>query len=96
MTRKHIFLGPVGDPDPTDFINMETERLPFKQSRMKLSDWSRTFRTWPNQVTGWRNWFRRIADKKQDDWERVDINQCIVLSLFPFLVRCHKCLHLWP
>ena len=24
------YLGPMGDPDPSDFINQETNRIPFK------------------------------------------------------------------
>ena len=26
------FLGPMGDPDPSDFIHQETNQIPFKQS----------------------------------------------------------------
>jgi len=37
-------LGPMGDPDPIDFINMETGRIPFKISNLKVSDWEHTFR----------------------------------------------------
>ena len=32
------YLGPIGNPDPVDFINLETQRLPFKNSQMWLSD----------------------------------------------------------
>jgi len=31
------YLGPMGDPDPSDFINQETNRIPFKQSVVDLS-----------------------------------------------------------
>ena len=31
------YLGPMGDPDPSDFINLETNRIPFKQSIVDLS-----------------------------------------------------------
>ena len=31
------YLGPMGDPDPSDFINQETNRIPFKQSIVDLS-----------------------------------------------------------
>jgi hypothetical protein len=58
----------MGDPDPIDFINLETQRLPFKQSQMDLDDWDGTFRSWPNKIDGWRDWFRRISAKKQADW----------------------------
>ena len=71
----------MGDPDPTDFINLETQRILFKQSQMDLTDWSGTFRTWPNQVKGWRKWYRRIAERNQIHWDERDIGQCIALSL---------------
>lgn len=38
-----IFLGPMGDPDPTDLINLETGRIPFKYSIIDLADWNTTF-----------------------------------------------------
>ena len=31
------YLGPMGDPDLSDFINQETNRIPFKQSIIDLS-----------------------------------------------------------
>nr|TKW22670.1 hypothetical protein SEVIR_4G243600v2 [Setaria viridis] len=40
-----ICLGPMGNPDPTDMINLETHRIPFKQSSMNLDQWSGTFRS---------------------------------------------------
>ena len=55
-----VCLGPMGDPDPTSIINLETSRIPLKSSNMNL-DWTPTFRSWPNVTPGWRNWFRRIA-----------------------------------
>ena len=30
---------------------------------------------------GWRDWFRRVSDKKGGDWEVNDLNQCLTLSL---------------
>ncbi|XP_066341751.1 uncharacterized protein [Miscanthus floridulus] len=38
------FLGPMGDPDLAKLINLETSRLPFKQSSMSPSVWNKTFR----------------------------------------------------
>ena len=29
----------------------------------------------------WRDWFRRVSDKKAGDWEVYDLNQCLTLSL---------------
>ena len=34
------YLGPMGDPDPSDFITQETNRIPFKQSIIDLSSWN--------------------------------------------------------
>ena len=31
---------------------------------------------------GWRDWFRRVSEKKGGDWEVYDLNQCLTLSLF--------------
>ena len=36
------FLGPMGDPDPTELINLERNRLPFKKSTMSPSVWDKT------------------------------------------------------
>ena len=30
---------------------------------------------------GWRDWFRRVSEKKAGDWEIYDLNQCLTLSL---------------
>ena len=78
------YLGPMGDPDLSDFINQETNRIPFKQSIIDLSSWNTKtpFRNWPKIPKGWRDWFRRISEKKDGDWEISDLNQCLTLSLF--------------
>ena len=34
------FLGPIGDPNPSDFICQETNWIPFKQSVVDLSSWN--------------------------------------------------------
>ena len=42
------FLGPMGDPNPSDFIHQETNQIPFKQSIVDSSSWNETpFRNWP-------------------------------------------------
>src|SRR6185312_505056 len=75
-----IYLGPMGDPDPTSIINLETNRIPLKSSDMNL-DWSQAFRSWPSVTPGWRNWFRRMANSQRTNWEQHDISQCLNLSL---------------
>lgn len=74
-------LGPMGDPDPTNFINAETNRIPFKNSSFDFSHWNHTFRSWPSPVLGWRNWFNRMAAHKRVFWEENDIAQCLTVSL---------------
>ena len=63
------YLGPMGDPDPSDFINQETNRILLKQSVLDLSS-SNTktpFRNWPKMPKGWRDWFHRVSEKKAGD-----------------------------
>jgi hypothetical protein len=38
-------LGPMGDPDPTDLINAETNRIPFRAENFSLDLWKDTFRS---------------------------------------------------
>ena len=80
-----VCLGPMGDPDSTSVINLETNRIPLKSSNMNL-DWTPAFRFWPNVTPGWRNWFRRIASSQRTNWEQYDISQCLNLSL-PEMIR---------
>ena len=44
-------------------------------------DWSQAFRSWPSTTPGWRDWFCRVANTYQVDWEQYDISQCLNLSL---------------
>jgi len=78
------YLGPMGDSDPYNFINQETNRIPFKQSIIDLSFWNTKtpFRNWPKIPKGWRDWFHRVSKKKAGDWKIFDLNQCLTLSLF--------------
>ena len=77
------YLGPIGDPDLSDFINQETNWISFKHSIVDLSSWNTKtpFRNWPKIPRGWRDWFRRISEKNAGDWEVYDLNQCLTLSL---------------
>jgi len=62
----------MGDPDPTDFINLETNRIPFKVANMNL-DWSQAFRSWPSSTPRWRNWFCQMSYLHQTHWDTYDI-----------------------
>lgn len=75
------FLGPTGNPDPIDFINLETNRIPFKTSNMDMNLWQDTFRSWPTVTPEWRNWCRRMNASERTYWDEADIGQCIDLSL---------------
>ena len=77
------FLGPMGDPDPSDFIHQETNQISFKEYAVDLSSWNTKmpFINWPKIPKGCRNWFRRVSEKKGGDWELYDLNQCLTLSL---------------
>jgi hypothetical protein len=102
-------LGPMGDPNPSNFIIQETNQIPFKQSVVDVSSWnSKSFRNWPKMPKGWRNWFRRVLERKAKDWELSDPDQCLTLSLSRikrnepllisasyFLVQCSECFYLW-
>ena len=75
-----VCMGPMGNSDPTNIINLEIGRIPLKASNM-TSNWSLAFRSWPSVTPGWRNWFRRVARVYRADWEQYDISQCLNLSL---------------
>lgn len=72
----------MGDLNPTDPINLEIGRLPFKHANLDLSRWSNAFRSWPSPIPGWRNWYLRVSEAKNTIWEVYDISQCINFSLF--------------
>ena len=65
------FLGPMGDPDPSNFVHQETNQIPFKQSVVDSTSYNikTPFRSWPKMPKGW------------SDWEVYDLNQCLTLSL---------------
>ncbi|KAG2650971.1 hypothetical protein PVAP13_1NG215809 [Panicum virgatum] len=55
------YLGPMGDTDPIDFINLETHRVPVKQGIFDPNRRSGTFSSWPTLEPGWRDWYHRVA-----------------------------------
>nr|TKW21221.1 hypothetical protein SEVIR_4G174600v2 [Setaria viridis] len=64
-TPGFIALSPMGDPDPTYLINLETNRIPFKSALMDLADWDHAFRSWPNRTPGWKKWYLRMDNSKR-------------------------------
>jgi hypothetical protein len=75
------FIGPIGDVDPNEMINLETGRIPFKHASLILVDCNGCFRSWIGYAKGWRNWHYRVSAKNRGFWENYKINQCITLSL---------------
>jgi hypothetical protein len=71
----------MGDTNPTDMINFETDRIPFKHAFLNMTDWDGCFRSWTGYVKGWKNWYRRVSVKNKGLWEKCKISQCITLSL---------------
>ena len=74
-------LGPLGNPDPTDLINAETNRIPFRAENFSLDLWKDTFRSWPSPTKGWKDWFLRIGNSNEVQWGERKLDQCIRLSI---------------
>jgi hypothetical protein len=96
------FLGPVGISDPLEFIEAESQRIPFKASLVKPHQWQDSFKNWPlPPIAGWRNWYKRILDdgSKTNNWDTLGIAHCLELSLAEtpknenlLIAACH----FWP
>ena len=78
------YLGPLGNPDPTDLINAETNRIPFRAENFSLDLWKDTFRSWPSPTKGWRDWFLRIDNLNEVQWGERKLDQLLT----PFLGTC--------
>jgi len=74
-------LGPLGNLDPTDLINAETNRIPFRDENFSLDLWKDAFRSWPNPTKGWKDWFLRVSNSNEVQWGERKLDQCIRLSL---------------
>jgi hypothetical protein len=83
MVPSAYYLGPMGNPNPSEFIIKETNQIPFKTSTIDPASWTTKlpFRNWPKMPKGWRNWYRRVFEKKGDIWENLNLSQCLNLSL---------------
>ena len=72
----------MGNPDPFEIIEKETQRIPFKSGITLPNRWPNTFKNWPfPPIAGWRNWYRRMLEKSSSHWESQDISHCLELSL---------------
>jgi hypothetical protein len=74
-------LGPLGDPDPTDIINAETNRISFRAKNFSLDLWKDTFQSWPKPTKGWKDWFLRVSGANEVYWGERKVDQCIRLSI---------------
>jgi hypothetical protein len=43
--------------DPTEMINLETGRIPFKYASLDLADWDNCFKFWTGYTKRWKNWY---------------------------------------
>jgi hypothetical protein len=71
----------MGDPDPTDLINAEVNRIPFRALNFSLNLWKDTFRSWPKTTKGWKDWYLRVDGSMQVYWTERKLDQCIRLSI---------------
>ena len=74
-------LGPLGNPDPNNLINAETNRVPFRAENFSLDLWKDAFRSWPSPTKGWKDWFLRVSHSNEVQWGERKLDQCIRLSL---------------
>ena len=74
-------LGPLGDPDPTDVINAETNKILFRTENFSLDLWKDTFRSWPSSTKGWKDWFLRVSNSNEVHQGERKLDQCIRLSI---------------
>ena len=75
-------LGPMGDSDPTEFIEKETLRIPFKSGVTPPNRWPNTFKNWLfPPIAGWQSWYQRMQEKSSSHWEAQDIQHYLELSL---------------
>jgi hypothetical protein len=75
-----FFLGPVGTSDLLEFIEAESQRIPFKAALSRPHEWQDAFKNWPlPPIVDWRNWYKRILDDdnaKTSNWDSLCIAQC--------------------
>jgi len=74
-------LGPLGNPDPTDLINAETNRIPFRAENFSLDLWKDTFLSWLSSTKGWKDWFLKVGNSNEVQWGEQKLDQCIRLSI---------------
>jgi hypothetical protein len=71
----------MGNSDPTDLINAETNRILFRAENFALDLWKDTFRSWPKPTKGWKDWFLRVSKTNEVFWREHKLDQCVRLSI---------------
>jgi Protein of unknown function (DUF1723). len=84
--ENHYFLGLIGNPDPTEFIIGETNRIPFRLTNPDLGHWKNTFKSWPSlkkvpPEKSWTTWFKRVSASKRVHWDEIEIGQALDLTI---------------
>jgi hypothetical protein len=76
-------LVPMGYSDPTEFIEKETMRIPFKSGVTPPNQWPNTFKNWPFPPIDHRmtKLVSEDARKSSSHWETQDIQHYLELSL---------------
>jgi hypothetical protein len=55
----------VGIFDPLEFIEADSNRIPFKSALSRPHAWQDAFKNWPlPPIAGWRNWYKRILENR--------------------------------
>nr|AAX96272.1 hypothetical protein LOC_Os11g25660 [Oryza sativa Japonica Group]ABA93375.1 hypothetical protein LOC_Os11g25660 [Oryza sativa Japonica Group] len=84
--ENYYFLGPVDNPDSTEFIIGETNRIPFRLTNPDLGHWKNTFKSWPSlekvpPEKSWTTWFKRVSASKRVHWDEIGIGQELDLTI---------------
>ncbi len=87
LSNEHqYFLGPIGNPDPHEFISAETNRIPFRLANPNIGHWKNTFKSWPSieksaPEKSWPVWYKRVSASKQAHWDEIGIGQALALTI---------------
>ena len=76
-----FFLGPVETEDPLRIADPDQPLIPLLSETLTLDGWSLSFRAWLTLISGWSEWYARVAAEKSQVWEEVGIAECLPLSL---------------
>jgi hypothetical protein len=87
--RREYFLGPLGSLDPTNFIIVEANHIPFRTSSPILSDWKYNFTSWLSVFPGWRDRYNRVSTTKSNHWNQHGFVHAFNLSLGNLSVNAH-------